>query len=247
MKKFIAYFDFLGYKQFLESNSESQLKIRAGHILRDIEMSLSDGEIKESSSGIGLADLENTRINCLNISDTVIFWTIDDTIEDCKALIKVAYRFNWQENFYNFPVRGCLIYDDFNFVTGNRTNAKGAIYRPNLMYGKGLLNAHLKSDNLNWAGTVIDNSLVERIRSETNFAQFIEEYAKEYQVPYKGFYKKEFAIQLGKPIIDNSEALKNRKNQILDVFEMDNKSITPSVQEKIDNTIKFLESNLKIE
>jgi len=213
--------------------------------LRDIEMVLSDGKVTESASGLSVSDLEETRINCLNISDTIIFWTSEDTVEQAKELLKVAYRFNWQENFHNFPVRGCLIYDNFNFISGRQRNVKGAIYSPNLMYGKGLLNAHLKSDQLDWAGTVIDFSFVERIRDELNFNTFIEDYGKEYNVPYKSFYRKEFALHLGMPIIEDSDALINRAKQIRDVFTLDNKTITPSVEKKIINTIDFLKSNVK--
>jgi hypothetical protein len=36
MKQFIAYFDYLGFKQLLEGNDEERLEQRANHILRDI-------------------------------------------------------------------------------------------------------------------------------------------------------------------------------------------------------------------
>jgi len=44
-------------------------------------------------------------------------------------------------NLHNLPARGYLIYDDFHFRTDKQRNPKGAIYSPNLMYGKGLLKA----------------------------------------------------------------------------------------------------------
>jgi hypothetical protein len=47
MERFIAYFDFLGYKEFILKNDSKHLRTRAGHILRDIEISLGQGKYKE--------------------------------------------------------------------------------------------------------------------------------------------------------------------------------------------------------
>lgn len=240
MKHYIAYFDYLGYKEFLLRNSEEQLKVRASHILRDIETSLSQDKLKEASPGVAIADLSSATINCLNISDTVVFWTLDDSIQSCIELLNVCYMFNWKQILYNFPVRGCIIYDNFNFITGQQYSANGAIYSPNLMYGKGLLNAHEKTENINWAGTVIDNSVIEKVSREKDFQEFLKEKAIKYKVQYKGFYRKEYALRLVHGTL-NDTAYENYKNNIIRVFEMDNKSVTPSVEEKIKNTVDFLE------
>jgi hypothetical protein len=239
MKKFIAYFDYLGYKEFLQKNSEGHLKNRAFHILRDIETSLSQEKLKQTASGVEVADLSSTTINCLNISDTVIFWTLDDTIQSCIELLNVSYTFNRKQILYNFPVRGSIIYDNFDFITGQQYSAKGALYSTNLMYGKGLLYAHEKTELLNWAGTVIDNSLIERVCREEEFQHFCNDKAIKYRVPYKGFYRKEYALRLVRGKL-NEIAYENDKNGIIDVFEMDNKSITPIVEDKMKNTIEFL-------
>lgn len=239
MKSFIAYFDYLGYKEFLLRNSEQNLKRRASHILRDIETSLSQDKLKEGGRGVAIADLSATTINCLNISDTVVFWTQDDTIQSCLELLNVCYLFNWKQVLYNFPVRGCIIYDNFDFITGQQYSSKGAIYSPNLMYGKGLLHAHEKTELLNWAGTVIDNSLIEQVEREADFQTFLREKAMRYKVPYKGFYRKEYALRLIHGTL-NEKAFNNYSKGIVDAFEMDNKSITPSVEEKLKNTIEFL-------
>jgi hypothetical protein len=239
MKRFIAYFDYLGYKEFLKGNSEKHIKERASHILRDIEMSLSQNKTKKVSENTLVANLGQTTINCLNISDTVIFWTPDDSIESCIELLSISYVFNWKQVLYNFPVKGCIIYDNFDFITGQQYNSKGAVYSPNLMYGKGLLNAHEKVEFLNWAGTVIDNSLTEKVFSEETFQEFINKRAIKYKVPYKGFYRNEYALRLVDGLL-NDTAFENYKNAIIGVFEMDNKSVSPSVEEKIKNTVDFL-------
>jgi hypothetical protein len=70
MKVFIGYFDLLGYKQFVMNNTTQEVRRRLGHVLRDIESSLGRGDYRESREGL-IADLKNSRIKCLNISDTV--------------------------------------------------------------------------------------------------------------------------------------------------------------------------------
>lgn len=243
MKQFIAYFDYLGFKQLLEGNDEERLENRAGHILRDLGMALAYDKDPVLDDGIFRPDISNNSINCLNISDTVIFWTIADTIANAKELFEVAYSFNWRSNLHNLPVRGCLIYDSFKFNNYSQRNSQDAIYSTNLMYGKGLLKVHNKVENLNWAGTVIDDSFVTKIRKEANFSTFFDDKVKEYLIPYKGYYCKEIAMQIGKPIIDNEVALTNVIKMIKENFESDFKTITPSVEEKMNNTIKFIESN----
>jgi len=120
MKRYIAYFDYLGYKDFILNNESQHLEVRAGHILRDIEMALAQGKYQEPRNGIILSDLSKSRINCLNVSDTVIFWTHDDSIESLEELMHVAYRFNWQEILFNMPVRGVVYFDEVELIFRNR-------------------------------------------------------------------------------------------------------------------------------
>lgn len=246
MKHFIAYFDFLGYKQFIQNNDEDYLERRAEHILTSLGLALSQGASVEVSRTLAVPDISTCRVNCLNISDTIIFWGIEDTLENCTDLLKVAHRYNWQENIHGMPVRGCLLYDDFNIRTGSTRNAQGALYSPNLIYGKGLLRAHLKSDNLDWAGTVIDSSFVDRVSQETNFDTFIEEYATRYDVPYKDGEVNEYAINLWKGV-ETQEHLDRAKEMVREVFAKDNKGINDSVERKIENTCAFIEFNSNIE
>lgn len=242
MKHFISYFDYLGFREFLLNNSEAELERRSYHLLGEIERSLSE-TYKQKHPGYIVPDLSESNINCLNISDTVLFWTKDDSLESCKELLEVSFRFNWQNNLFQFPVRGCMIYDDFNIISGKSENSKGSVYLPNLMYGKGLLNAHNKTEQMNWAGSVIDNSVIEKVQTLGEYNSFFSEFAKEYKVPYKGYYKKEFAFFMRDKEI-KPENFKTLEENIIRVFELDNKRITPSVEEKMNNTLEFIRSGM---
>jgi hypothetical protein len=245
MKKFIAYFDYLGYKDFILNNDSNHLKVRARHILRDIEMSLGQGKYQSQQNGVVLADFSLSRINCLNISDTVIFWTNDDSIESLEELLLVAYEFNWREILYNFPVRGVIYCDELEMFSGQQKNTVGAIYSANLIYGKGLVKAHLKGENLNWAGSVIDKTVTENVSHKIDINTFLSPFAKLYKVPYKIYeqnYNEEYALKLVKEEL-NDTAFENKKNGIIRAFSNDNKNIDNSrVQTILENTISFLET-----
>lgn len=245
MERFIAYFDFLGYKEFILKNDSKHLRTRAGHILRDIEISLGQGKYKEPENGVIVADISETRINCLNISDTVIFWTNDNSIESLEELLLVAYEFNWREILYSFPVRGVIYCDEIEMISGQQKNQAGAVYSPNLIYGQGLVKAHLKGENLNWAGSVIDQTVLDQIEGKVDIATFLDPFAKLYKVPYKIVDKdlqEEYALKINKGGL-NETAFENTKKGIIGAFSNDNKSIDkPRVQELLANTISYLET-----
>lgn len=244
MKTFIAFFDFLGFKEYIIQNSEEELERKLGSFIHMITSSISETYTEPTPTTLQ-SDLSYSNINCLNISDTIIFWTKDDSIESCKELLEVSHRFNVNAIQQFLPVRGCIIYDYFNFKFGQDGNEKGSFFGLNYMYGKGLVKAYTKTEQLNWAGTVIDISVVERIDKETHFGPFVKEIAKEYQVPYKGFYRKEHSLLFTKENEMNEEVYTRFSEIFRITFEKDSKSMTPSVEEKLKNTLEFLKSDIK--
>jgi hypothetical protein len=237
---YLAYFDFMGFKEFIQNNEDEVLKRRMGHIFRDIEFALGLGKRKKQLSGVVLADVSLSKINCLNISDTVIFWTNECTMDLLEELLNVAYEFNRQVNGINFPVRGSILKGKIREVSGKEDNLVGGSYSVQCIYGKGIVEAHLKAENQNWAGTVIDSTIVYDLM-EYNNLKFIEKLALEYHVPYKsGTIEKEYVFRL-KTGITNSIHLNNVLKNIDDLFAADNKNTNiEGVKLKIENTKKFI-------
>ena len=157
----------------------------------------------------------------------------------------VAYEFNWREVLINFPVRGVIYFDAIEMISGQQENQSGAIYSPNLIYGHGLVKAHLKAESLNWAGSVIDQTVIDQIKGEVDIQDFFTPFAKTYHVPYKEHEKntkEEFALNIIKGKL-NDETFEKYKNDIVRTFSLDNKPIDkPRVQEILENTITFLET-----
>ena len=240
---YLAYFDYLGFKEFIENNDDEVLMRRMGHIFRDIERALGQGKYREPQNGMILSDLSDSKVNCLNISDTVLFWTNKCDYESLTELIKVAYEFNWMQIGYNFPIRGSIVKGKIRMVSGKHTNTNGGSYSVQCLYGKGLIKAHDKAEYQNWAGTVVDESIISDLETNTSGIEFLSEYAIKYKVPYKIDVDlgEEYVLRVVKGIT-NETALKNTKEGIAGVFALDNKSTEPkSVQLKIENTLEFIE------
>ncbi|MGB0868291.1 MAG: hypothetical protein ACPGSD_01725 [Flavobacteriales bacterium] len=240
---YLAYFDYMGFKEFIEKNEDDELIRRMNHIFRDIEMALGQGKYQEPRNGMILSDLSESIINCLNISDTVLFWSNDCSYESLKSLIKTAYEFNWREVGYNFPIRGAIVKGKIKEVSGKQTNSLGGSYSVQCLYGKGLITAHDKAEYQNWSGTVIDQTIVAEFEKQTGGIEFLNEFAIKYKVPYKTdvIDFEEYVLRVVKNLTTDV-GLKNMKNSIESVFSQDNKSIkAESVKEKIINTQKFIE------
>lgn len=244
MERFIAYFDYLGFKEFIERNDLDYQKRIIGNNFRDMEGALGLGKYKKVPHGI-IADISDSSINCINFSDTVIFFTNDTTDSSLEEILKVAHTFNWTAIDYCFPVRGSIVLGEMIYVDYKKNNQKGGIYNINSVFGKGLVNAYLKADSQDWAGTVLDRSFVEEIeRRGYNIDEFLSPYAKRYMVPYKNGItnEEEFVLNIIKGDL-NEEALKNYSQSIRDNFSAHNKSVNnEGVQRKIDNTLLFLNS-----
>ena len=242
MKRYIAYFDFLGYKQFILNNEQEYIRTRILQILRDIEAALGQGEYKEAKHGI-IADISKSNLHCLNISDTIILWTKDDSFESFQEILNVSFTFNWRQVRLNFPIRGALVYDEIDLISHYNETDKGSSYNINSIFGKGLVNAHLKAECLDLAGCVIDSSIIEKIKEFEGWEDVVNKFASCYDVPYKDSKTVyEYILRLYSNETINEEVFNNTKPDIVGAFSCDNKGMSPRAQQILDNTLIFLES-----
>ena len=182
----------------------------------------------------------------MNFSDTTIFWTNDDSVESLKKLIEVSNRFNWQCIEFFFPVRGAVLLGEMVHVDYRQQNDGGGIYNLNSVYGKGIVNAYIKAEQQNWAGTVVDQRIMDFLDEKEIFAEdFFSDYVKRYKVPYKEAVtidEEEFVFCLVKGKL-NEEAFKNYSNGIKENFAAHGKDVShPGVKIKLKNTLDYLQS-----
>jgi hypothetical protein len=236
---YLAYFDLMGFKEFIKNNEDDVIVKRMGQIFRDIEISLGQGKYQNPIDGVIVADVSMSKLNLLNISDSIIIWTNDCDILSLKELINVAYEFNWRQIGYNFPLRGVILKGKIKEVTGRKVNSEGGSYSVQCLYGEGIVNANLKAESQNWAGTIIDQSIIDDLKRFEQIV-FISEMATKYSVPFKTGNAEAYVLKIKKtPLSDG--ALANVLKDIDKVFSMDNKSIEiDCVKLKIENTKKFI-------
>jgi len=238
---YLAYFDFMGFKQFILNNEDEVLIRRMGHIFRDIEICLGQGKFQEPKNGQILADISKSTINCLNISDTVLFWTNDLSEESLIELIQVANEFNTKEISHNFPLRGSVVKGKVKIVSGKDQTEQGGSYSVQCLYGKGLVEAHDLAENQEWAGTIIHDAVYSDLSYNDMGKKLIEKFIVDYDVPMKENLTRKSKVFKLREEISNAEHLKNVVESIEKVFALDKKGTdNKSVQNKINNTKDFV-------
>ena len=241
---YLTYFDLLGFKEFINNNDEQYVDSRMSQIFRDMELSLAERKTKFTNSvpKMAISDLSSIKANCINISDTVLYWTNDLERESLVHLFLVSYCFNQSFNLYNFPVRGCMTKGLVNYVKGDYKSSDDFLYSVRCLYGKGVVTAHDRAESQQWAGTVIDRPVMEDLQKYL-YKETLDNYTMKYRVPYKAECRDydELVFKLENEI-NNQTHLDNLKKDIISVFSKDNKSTdNPSVKEKLENTQKFLD------
>jgi hypothetical protein len=186
-KTFISYFDILGYKNYVTSHSSEDVHdLLLNRILVLFESAVPHTENIPIGPNTVVPDLKDSRISLLNISDTFIAWTKDDSVDSLNDILSFTQSFNQNMNRHGLPVRGVLVYDEFDMIRGHHRLESGVTFGVNAMHGIGLIKAHEKAEGQNWAGAYVDES-VERflINKSMNVHNTLNPYAKKYFVPLK--------------------------------------------------------------
>ena len=238
--RFIAFFDLLGFSSFIKNNDNYEIEYRIDHLFRDIEYALGKDALNKETNGSITYDISNAEINCLTISDSVIFWTDSASIENLHNLIEVSYLFNQRMANWNFPLRGALVYGQLGIKKWDAPNNNNKVYRANSIYGKGLIKAYEIANSLEWCGTVIDNSIFQDQNQKFGLLSFLSEFSIEYNVPVKSGIQNYLSFYLEKPGFSN-ELLENKMKHFEEfIFKGDNKTFDQAAKYKLDNTNKFL-------
>lgn len=243
MAAYIALLDILGFKDIIEKNTHEE----AIHYFETFRIHLQGGIANWKSAtgeyGEPIFDVKTTDISSLIISDTVIFWTNDDSIKsffNITRAIQELLRFN-----HNLPkryLRGGITYGDFYYHNnGIIKSNSGALLKHDLMFGKALVAADRYEKNLEMIGCVIDDEAINHARSinPNSFEVSWQQLNKEnkilfYPVPFKQDIRECWTINW---VQDSSNP---DISEIIEGFAGDKKSIDhPNVQKKIENTTAY--------
>lgn len=238
-KKYIALLDILGFKELIEKNSHKDVVSLFDNFRIYVQMALAKQKSTVDKLGRPVYDVSKSKINSIIISDSLIFWTNGEELEDFFELVDCLHRFlQFCHNKAKIFVRGGITYGDFSYNnSGTIIGNHGNILMHPIIVGKALVDAHLIEKNLQIAGCVIDENALTNAK-ESNEAKFIslwnvcelEKVVVKYDIPFKSGKQKTWSINWV-----------NNFSEINRDFEKDfstrKKSITSSeVKEKIKNT-----------
>jgi hypothetical protein len=243
MKTFLAFFDVLGFKEIVINNTLEELNQIFSHLLRDTQTAVSGGNYIHAQPGIIVPDLTKQKVHCLHISDSVLFWTNGESEADFIELAKVCYTFYWRSLQLFIPLRGCMIQGEIEFRPFQMKNESGATFHNSSLYGKGLIEAYLKAESIEYAGCYIDQSAISKIDEKVIYDLIYDQMLCYYKVPFKG---NKFSYEhVFRPIKGNHNevSFRNSAMHINKIFSYHSKlkEFPESVLVKLNNTIDFLE------
>lgn len=243
MKTFLAFFDVLGFKEFIYNNEMEYIQRMFGNLMRDSQTAVSGEKYIQTNSGMVVPDLKNQKVNCLHVSDSIVFWSNSDTEEDFLEMVKVCYSFYWRSLQTSFPLRGCLIHGEIDFKPFTIENESKSKFYNYSLFGKGLIEGYLKAESINYAGCFIDKSAINKVEDKTINDLIYDQKICLYKIPFKdGTYSYEHVFR---PIEGehNDVSFRNSANGVKRLFtdHMNGKELPDSVKLKMNNTIDFLE------
>lgn len=248
MECFIAYFDILGFKELVEKRSLNQVNEVLSELNLWSQNAIANNDLMHLNNGMAVPNLYKAEINCLHISDSIVFWSRDSSSSSLKKILDVCW------DFYNkcFSVscigdglkplllRGCLVKGEIEFHPYNFQNKN--IFINSSIFGKGLIDAYSKAENQSWAGCFIDKSVVE------NNQEIIDELVNQVKILYTSIPLKdgersdEYIIRFmkGKLPLDSYENYSASLENYFKVHLKNEEKLKPRVEEIFNNTKEFL-------
>ena len=246
MTAYVALLDILGFKDIIEKNTHEEALHYFETFRNHLQGGIANWKATEGKYGETVFDVKTTDISSLIISDTIIFWTRDDSIKSFFDIVRVTQellRFN-----HNLPkryLRGGITHGDFYYNNnGIITSHSGATLKHDLMFGKALVHADAYEKNLEMIGCIIDDGAIQHARSKKIdvFDKSWEQLKYENKIllyPCVPFKKETRECWTLNWIQDASYP---ELSEIIDGFSADKKSIDhPTVQQKIENTVAYFQ------
>lgn len=209
--RFVAYFDILGFKDYVFSNSTDEVH----KMLVDLNKILpndKDEKIDESS------------ILCTTFSDSIFIFTKSDSIAEFRNFIQFIRRFMRNSIRRNIPLKASIAYGEI------------VVYKDRKIFcGKPIVNAFLLQEDLQYMGIVVHHSVEDYIiRKEKYLSAKYKEYFKEIETPFKYGYRKHLNI-------DYTILTLNTSTEIRAKIEKRKRITSGNPRKYIDNTLKIFD------
>ncbi len=230
--RYVAYFDMLGFKKALERDH-----VKAWGALSDLQACM-ESVLKESYqiSRNNETILACNRVKGVIFSDTIMFFTLKDQLEDLLAILFCSTKFFTKSLASCIPLQGGISHGNFSFN-----------FDKQLYCGEPLVKACKIAESPQWTGIVVDEKVAEIYNAENLSINppLITEWTLELR---DGQFKKSWVINWPQPFRESFTAdFPITSEQYYRAFEslygkFDKQS--PWAQKKYDNTVFFINSIL---
>lgn len=246
-ESFVLFLDVLGFSELVLNNSHEAVEKICDSELRQtaaastmISAAMTGNlhrsfEVKSSHQG-ALIDVHQDYINLHMMSDSLIAWTKDTSIESLVLLTNFAAQYLAQTVMLGLPHRGAISKGTIKILDLplNGRPQSNAV-------GSGLVRAHRFEGGQDWMGCVIDPDCI-----CTFPAKFIDDWSSRpksglaiYQVPYKKGARFTSSLAVDWRPAFTLFGLRISQEYFQEQFERYNKPVTDDVKIKIENTRIF--------
>lgn len=243
MQTYLAYFDILGFKQFIEEMPADHVNQYMHNLFRDSQSAVSGDNYIPGNPGQIVPDLAVSNIHCMHISDSIIFWTNDISDKSFQNIVTCSTFFLSRSLQATFAMRGCIAAGEITFDPFTIKNKQGFTFYNSSLYGTVLTDAYLKAEAQDWAGCFIDKTALEAAGSPALNTLIAENKAILYSIPLKnGQYSDEYAIRTIHAEV-NDVCFNNLSHTWELTFLRHNRdqTIDDTARKKFNNTIAYLD------
>lgn len=148
--KFIAFFDIMGFKDFIYRNTHEDVRNRMEKIFETIKPLKRNAKNLLASDEIDINSEEYTDygfIRPIVFSDSVVFVSNSENKHDASGMILAATYFLTSCIQKSIPVKGAITYGLMN-----------SDFNKSLHFGKPLIDAYLLQDELSFYGCILDST-----------------------------------------------------------------------------------------
>jgi hypothetical protein len=250
MNRFVLFMDVLGFSEMVQTNTESNIKQiydsefrQTASVTTCLSQSIFGRALSLSSIetvGNKFNDIRQNEINLHLMSDSLIAWTDDASMESFIIISQFAATYSAVSLMLGLPLRGAISVGELQLIElpFNGNNSRNVV-------GTGLIRAHQLEGCLNWSGVLIDGRCIEELGvSRAAVLQRSDLPVFEYDL--SGLDRRENSgcgLVVDWPYCLTKIMQKHENSYIASQFSRHNKRIdNEGVQRKIVNTQNFFDS-----
>ncbi len=221
-KRFIAYFDIMGFKDFIYRNSHKKVSkimdeiVKVVSEIKDYESELLKSPIDKRNKTF----LEGKVVLPVIFSDSIIFISESDTQYDLHKILLVSSFFLAQSICSSIPVKGAISHGLFT-----------ADFEKSKFFGQPLIDAFLLADEAQFYGVIVHNSVEARFNKRGT--PEYEDLIKRGLVPMKGGSVTHY-FSLWEEVLDEKYRNKVEMRKIIEKFYS---TSSGNVRRYVDNSI----------